>query len=183
MASSTSSVSTSRTAKPVLPLLIKSSSHSECSPDCWQSILSVDLIGGPHFHSEVQHRPFPQRGRSPSVGNGRKAWSAAPGRRGSGPGMAVVPSVCRLSGLSGRRNASAGLGRVRPGAGRAQPDRSPDGRDGEILSTPFLRAGGRRSRGVREGGPCAAPRRASGSPAPGADARPCGPAPPSPPRR
>ena len=27
----------------------------------------------PHFHSEVQHRPFPQRGRSPSVGNGRKA--------------------------------------------------------------------------------------------------------------
>ncbi len=137
----------------------------------------------PHFHSEVQHRPFPQRGRSPSCGNGRKAWSAAPGRRGSGPGTAVVPSVCRLSGLSGQRNASAGAGRVRPGAGRAQPDRSPDGRGPEIHSTPFLRAGGRRSRGLREGGPCAAPRRASGSPAPGADARSGGPAPVSPPRR
>ncbi len=108
----------------------------------------------PHFHSEVQHRPFPQRGRSPSVGNGRKAWSAAPGHRGSGPGMAVVPSGCRLSGLSGRRNASAGLGRVRPGAGRAQPDRSPDGRDGEILSTPSRRPNPRRREAVarRQGG-------------------------------
>ncbi len=49
-------------------------------------------VSTPHFHSEVHRRPFPQRGRSPSVGNGRKAWSAAPGRRGSGPGTAVVPN-------------------------------------------------------------------------------------------
>ncbi len=74
--------------------------------------------------------------------------------------------VARAAGMAGRR----GLG-------------PPDGRGPEIHSTPFLRSGGRRSRGVREDGPCAAPRRASGSPAPGADARPCGPAPPSPPRR
>ncbi len=36
---------------------------------------------------------------------------------------------------------------------RTDPDRSPDGRESEILSTPFrrpVRAGGRRSRGVRE---------------------------------
>ena len=33
----------------------------------------------PHFHSEAQHRPFPQRGRGPSGGNRRKAGSAAPG--------------------------------------------------------------------------------------------------------
>ncbi len=104
----------------------------------------------PHFHSEVQHRPFPQRGRSPSEGNGRKAWFPAPGDRGSGPGTAVVPSVWSLSGLSGRRNASAGAGRVRPGAGRAQPDRSPDGRGGGILSTP---PGGGGGGGGRAGGP------------------------------
>ena len=111
-------------------------------------------IERPHFHSEVQHRPFPQRGRSPSGGNGRKAWSAAPGHRGSGPGTAVVPSVCRLSGLSGQRNASAGAGRVRPGVGRAQPDRSPDGRGPEIHSTPSRRSHARRWEAVarRQGG-------------------------------
>ncbi len=102
-----------------------------------------------------------------------------PGGRGSSPGTAVVPSVWSLSGLSGRRNATAGAGRVRPGAARPEPGRTR--RRNPVH--PFLRAGGRRSRGVREGGPHAAPRRASGSPAPGADARPCGPAPPSPARR
>ncbi len=44
----------------------------------WLGRLSPEVamfgdLSPPHFHSEVQHRPFPQRGRSPSVGNGRKA--------------------------------------------------------------------------------------------------------------
>ncbi len=49
------------------------------------------------------------------IGNGRKAGSAAPGHRGSGPGTAVVPSVWRLSGPSGRRKDVA-----RPEPGRTR---------------------------------------------------------------
>ncbi len=77
------------------------------------------------------------------------------GNGGSGPGTAAVPSGRRISGLSGQRKAAAGAGRVRPGAGRAQPDRSPDGRDGLIRSTPSRRGhprcreAGRRCQGGR----------------------------------
>ena len=67
---------------------------------------------------------------------GRRGFRPA-GHRGSGPGAAVVPSGCRLSGLSGRHNASAGSGRVRPGSGRAAPSLRPDGRDPESHSTPL----------------------------------------------
>ncbi len=125
-------------------------------------------LRSPHFHSEVQRRPFPQRGRSPSVGNGRKAWSAAPGHRGSGPGTAVVPSGCRLSGLSGRRNASAGSGSrpsgLRSGCALPAPGRTRSRNPFHPPPGAAIRAGGRRAGGVREGGPGAAPRRGSALP-------------------
>ncbi len=107
-----------------LPVRDKPGCHAECrrirkDPDEAKATFCHDgRAKRPYFHSEVQHRPFPQRGRSPSGGNGRKA--GFPARRAP----RIRPRRCRLSGLSGRRNASAGAGRVRPGAARPEPGRT-----------------------------------------------------------
>ncbi len=84
----------------------------------------------PHFQSEVRRRPFPQRGRSPSGGNGPAAGFSCPRHRQSGPVTSLSPSERPPEGTirdgfrhGGRafRNASSGVrqpsgfpGRVRP---------------------------------------------------------------------
>ncbi len=131
-------------------------------------------------------------GHSRSEGGARAEGMA--GRRGLRPPGTADPAPGRLwsllyAGYPGfPGSATPPPGRV--ASVRAQGGRSPTGArtDAVPKSIPpppgaAMRAGGRRSRGVREGGPRGTPRRASGSPAPGADARSGGPAPPSPPRR
>ncbi len=112
----------------------------------WKSPTSIPKCNTGHLRREGGARAAQMAGRR---------GLRLSGNGGSGPGTAAVPSGRRISGLSGQRKAAAGAGRVRPGAGRAQPDRSPDGRDGLIRSTPSRRGhprcreAGRRCQGGR----------------------------------
>ncbi len=45
---------------------------------------ALQRLNWPHFQSELQYRPFPQRGQGPAGMNGRKAGFPALGHRRSG---------------------------------------------------------------------------------------------------